>query len=292
MAIDYTFNPGEPQATPETTEPTSSWYSNFDPSIQEFVKARGWDNPDGPLQALNSLKTLESLKGAPADRLLQIPEKPEDWAAVYQRLGRPEAPDKYAYKLPEGIEAEESVWNDTYQEFSKLAYENGLNNNQLKSLLDYAVTREQRVSSAYNETQEREQQRQQAALAKEWGSEFETKKGLATQALTKLGLTGDFVENLTTDLGSKVNTLKLLSHIGGFMQESNVHPGFSGTAPQTQASRENGFKEELKAILIDGFQNGGSAFQVGDDSRWQKINQLAVENARWELGNDAFKGLK
>ena len=91
-------------AAPATGAPAAGstpWHGN---DYASLVTTKGWKSPD---DALKSYAELEKFRGAPADRLLVLPDKPDapEWADVRKRVGwaAPEKPEDYGIKPAEGF---------------------------------------------------------------------------------------------------------------------------------------------------------------------------------------------
>jgi hypothetical protein len=287
--MDYTMPPMEAGQSSEAGS-TGDWFAGYEPEAQDFVKSRGWDSTDGPLQMLRAVQSLESLKGAPENKLLRIPDDPKDMGSVYARLGRPESPDKYGYTLPEGVEADPERWQDTYTQATKLAYDIGLSDAQLKAMLDFGISRESESLNQQLALQEEQAKldadkvrnvelQKSRALAREWGSEYEAKKNLAAQTIVKLNLSDEFVEGLVEDLGSKPNVSRLLASIGGFMQESSFPTSGRTASPQ---STEESYAQEIRERFAKAAKdpNERHLTQIGEGSAWNDVYKMAEKYAR------------
>lgn len=83
------------------------------------------------------------LIGAPREHLVQLPadDKPESWAPVWQRLGRPDSPDKYqlADPAPAAIPAGLEMRPEQKTAFAARAHELGLSQKQAAALYEKIV---------------------------------------------------------------------------------------------------------------------------------------------------------
>src|SRR4029077_9519808 len=81
----------------------------------------------------DSYYNAQKLIGVPKHQLLRIPtsDKPEDWAPVYDRLGRPAKPDDYKLKVPEGFPPAEKNYKETV---TARAHEMGLSQKQFEGM--------------------------------------------------------------------------------------------------------------------------------------------------------------
>ncbi len=115
---------------PETKQVSENkpWYDGVSEEDIIYLKAKGLHVDGGYKNLLNSYKSLEKLRGVPEDKLIKIPDNAdnENWNKVYDRLGRPESPDKYDFTPPKdaNIDSETLGW------FNQKAHSLGLNKKQ------------------------------------------------------------------------------------------------------------------------------------------------------------------
>lgn len=72
--------------------------------------------------ALRAAVGAEKRLGVPADQLVRLPSKPEEYADLYRKLGAPEAPEGYQIGLPEKATDEDKALADR---FGKAMFEAG-----------------------------------------------------------------------------------------------------------------------------------------------------------------------
>jgi hypothetical protein len=79
----------------------------FGDSHAQLVQTKGWKSAD---DVLTSYSQLEKHMGAPADRLIRLPEKPDapEWGEIRKKVGwaAPEKPEDYGIQVPEGGNAD------------------------------------------------------------------------------------------------------------------------------------------------------------------------------------------
>ena len=123
---DQTAAPVEGQAAPEPT-PTTSWVDTLPDEMKGYVETKGFKDPAA---VLTSYQNLEKLRGVPEDRLLKLPEKmdADALAPIYDKLGRPEAPDKYTRALGEGFD------DGVFKSVADTAHKLGLSDAQFSGL--------------------------------------------------------------------------------------------------------------------------------------------------------------
>ncbi|MGD9614938.1 MAG: hypothetical protein AB7H90_02945 [Alphaproteobacteria bacterium] len=182
------------------------------------------------------------LMGIPKDRLLELPADPgnaEAMGKVYDRLGRPEAPDRYAFKtdaLPEGVTIDEP----TMGWFRQTVHSLGLSQRQAAALFEAwnahvgeRVTGQQQQSAQAHEAAI-------GALKTEWGAAFDEKLRVAKDALAHYG--GDKAAEIASRYGSDPDLARIFAEVGKVLQEHGMigrgTPGSAATLSPTEAQQE------------------------------------------------------
>lgn len=148
-----------------------------------------------------------------------IPSKhssPEDWDYVYERLGRPEAPDMYELATPEGLEDDGSGL-DWYRQ---LAHEAGLNPRQAQKIFDAYNQYADSLIGESNASIEMHRENVERELRQEYGQAFDDKLDLALGVLNEFGAE-DLTEIQLSDgslLGDNPDVVRMLAEIGTFIQ--------------------------------------------------------------------------
>ena len=171
----------------------------------------------------------------------------EEWNQVYDKLGRPEAPDGYELEMnnvPEGLAANPELvgW------FQQTAHKVGLSPQQAQTLADeyntMAGVAEQSPDEAVAEAEAREQEGVRE-LQKEYGKAFDNKIGLAKAVLQEHG-GGDLLELKLSDgrpLGSHPDLVRTFVNIGDMMkaklgEDSIRSPKSDGSITPGDAQKE------------------------------------------------------
>ena len=114
--------------------------------VRDLITKKGWK---GVGDIATAYSNLESMKGVPPERMLTLPEKPDDadgWNTVYNRLGRPETADKYEFKATEGsAKLDEKLLGD----FKKYAHGLGLSTKQFNDIVKFQVDASTSAMSEY-----------------------------------------------------------------------------------------------------------------------------------------------
>lgn len=95
--------PGAVQAQLEGNRPpaagTIPWLGEVDADTLGYVQNKGWNDPK---QLLEGYRSLEKMRGVPAERLLTLPAADADQAArdaFFDKLGRPKVAADYDFKI-------------------------------------------------------------------------------------------------------------------------------------------------------------------------------------------------
>ena len=232
---------------------TTEWTSGFAPEETEYVKNKGWKDPRS---VLNSYKELEKFRGADEKSLIKLPNKdakPEDWDAVWNKLGRPESPDKYELTAPEGVQ----VNDDAVKWFRETAHKKGLSANTAKEMFN-------EWNKFGSELQQKMQQEKQAShtrdlevLKSEWGADYTAKEEYARRGGKALGLD----ENVLNEIGDKIGTANLYKmlykagELAGEIKRPDAAQSSGSTADQDAALKKiaelTGNKEFYRKLNID-----------------------------------------
>lgn len=120
--------PAEGQGGEGQTPAPAGWMDGLPEDARGYVENKGWKEPT---DVLASYQNLEKLRGVPEDRLLRLPDDPSAEGAmddVYNKLGRPETPDKYTRALSEGFN------DDVFKDIAAEAHKMGVTDSQFQAL--------------------------------------------------------------------------------------------------------------------------------------------------------------
>ena len=152
-------------------EAISEEYRN-DPSIKSFTNVN------------DMAKTLIHAQRLIGAEKIPLPGKSatdEDWANVWSKLGRPEAPDKYE------LQFENPVFSDQELEgFRKSAFEAGLNNRQVERMAKFLEETVTGANASRSEMVEKAVYEAEQELRQDFGQAFDQRMGLALKAAGQL----------------------------------------------------------------------------------------------------------
>jgi len=220
--------PAEPQATPTT------WTDSLAPELKDYVTAKGFKDAGSVLE---SYRNLEKLRGVPADRLLTLPGNADEAGAmdgVWDKLGRPEAADKYTNALGDGIDA------GVYEKVSAEAHKLGLSDAQFQGLQKALGAQGQAVMAA--------QEAQASAAFDKWkganAEGFET----AARVMNAVGMNEESLASLLA--GDKAAMYDFVAKVGARSAEGKI---VHGESPQSGAFGMSpaAAKEKISALYAD-----------------------------------------
>ena len=206
---------------------------NLENAPEEFkgvLESKKWGDVG---DVLKSYTNLEKLKGTPPEKVLTIPDSddPEEWSKVYDKLGRPESPDKYEFKAPEGMpEVDDALLGD----FKKFAHDKGLSDRQFQDLVNYQLE----LANQYQQETQAQIEASKESLRGQFKTEDEYNEYTKTAMDTaeKIGL-WDVIEK--NGLQYDPDAIKALNSLSKSLSEDSIP-----NAPQnTEVSREQRIEE-------------------------------------------------
>lgn len=250
-----------------------AWFSGFDDDTKGWVSARGLDKLD-PTAALPELikgyRGAESKLGVPADQLIRMPGKdatPEDWKAVYQKLGAPENADGYELPVPEGDSGE----------FAKQAAgwfaEIGVPKAMAAGLASKWNEHVSAMQEAQEQRWEQDFNKQIGALKSEWtGEEYDKNVDLAKRVMRNSGWTQDQLQAIERSLGPKA-MLQGFANYGRILGE---HRFIDAGGSQQFGMTIEGARARLGDLKKD---TAWMASYIGGDvdkkSEWKRLHEVA-----------------
>lgn len=186
------------------------WFDSAPDEVKGYIQNKGWDDP---LKAVTSYQELEKYRGASEDELLKLPKGDEGWDAVWDRLGRPESPDKYELDLGEGSEIDAG----RFDAIKSVAHEVGLTPKQLQALAEADSKYSHEFLESHREDQVRQSELELEKLKNDWGADaFEERSELARRAIRKALPDGEGREQQLSaieDAIGSANMIKLFSNL-------------------------------------------------------------------------------
>jgi hypothetical protein len=248
--------PTSPPAPTKAAEPAANdnaWHKQFATGLDETV-AKDWINWSSrykePAEFAKSY--VEFRKTAV---VLPKDDKPESWDPVWNRLGRPEAPDKYQWNhlkdAPALDEAEQGVRNG----FAPVAYRAGLNQKQIDAVVPLHDQQRKITTDAMTAKAETAHKEGIKALKGEWKDDFDKNVQFHGQAFKAYA--GDMAKDLAglrladgTFVFDHPGIVKMMSKIGAERAEDGRQ------AEQINASTRDSAMTEIAKIENEATSKG------------------------------------
>jgi len=255
MSEEQTTQTTEPVAeTTQTTEPVaptiattnnstpSTWKDSISQEFREDPNISKFTEIDALAKSyINATRMIGQDKVA-------VPNQnstDDQWSEVYDKLGRPESPDKY--KLD--VKSEVVPLDDgTIKSFAENAHKLGLNNKQAQGILEYYKNSMESSEQQARIDTETAQANAEAELRKEWGRSFDEnlKKaaGVAKANMDEKILNMELKDG--TRLGDHPSVIKGFANIANLMSEDKM----IGTAEENSTSGRD-YQSEISSIVND-----------------------------------------
>lgn len=253
--------------TGDQSQAGPAWREALPPELKvekslDVFKGKDW-NEVGPSMAKSYVEGQKLIGGS-----IRLPkeDKPEEWGPIYNKLGRPETPDKYAIKLPN----EEFIQydGDKINRVRARAHRDGLNNKQLQGIMDVygelAAEELQAKRKSFDEAQ--------TALRTEWPNQVVFDRNIALAKRVRDTFGGEELKDFFKDdpTGNDPRVIRFMAKLGAMLEEGDYlgGPGESGgmTPPEAQAKIN-----EIKADKKDAYWN---ASDPRHDERMKEVEGL------------------
>ena len=242
---------GDPAGGANTPPPSTDIRTFID---EKGNLGKGWaktfggnDSWEGKYTSLASLvgahKNLETMLGRDKVPVPTENSPQEEWDAFYSKIGRPEKPDGYEIKRPDGLD--ESLWDDKRTEgFQAIAHKIGLTPKQAQELAAWELEYVGGQVKTMTEKADAEKASSSAALRKDWGAEYDTKMKLANTAAKQVG--GDALIT-NPALANNPDFIRAMAKVGEMISEAGDLPG----ARSERGSHSASPKSEIERIMSD-----------------------------------------
>lgn len=168
------------------------WYgADASDDDKALVTAKGWDQPS---KAIKSYRELERFRGAPAERLVTLPEKPDDpaWAEVRARVGwkAPDRPEDYGIAVPDGHPPEYA------KAIAEIAHQRGIPKEDLLALVEGSDKAVKALQQQQDQVARARLNEADQALEASLGSKHAETMELVQRELARVGFSPELVEHI------------------------------------------------------------------------------------------------
>lgn len=197
-AFEAPWSKAEGMYTIGEGENAKPWYEGIaEEPIKEYIKTKGYANPYEAARAAWNSNQMNKLEPA-VQAYLEGKATPEQEAAILNKLGRPESPDKYEFKHPDGVTVDQDLESLGRNIFHKL----GVPQTKAQEAMDMwnkavadKVTKNTEAARVANEKALEE-------LGKTWGADLDKNKAAGNRVLQSLNLKPEVVASIEENMGS------------------------------------------------------------------------------------------
>lgn len=230
----------------------------------------------------DSYYNAQKLLGVPKDQILRLPtsDKPEDWAPVYDKLGRPTKAEDYKLTLKAGQKAEEQFT----KALTGKAHELGVSQKQLDGLFGWFMETSTATVASQQAERDAKTAAAAAALKTEWGAAFDSHLADVSHLVDQLeekypGIKKDLE---ATGAGNSPALAKYLKDQYGSHKEDGFIRGRAGGSSSLQSPAEAqqsiaALKQDQKFMAT--YLNRQSAGHKEAVAKMEGLYQLAYPSA-------------
>jgi hypothetical protein len=235
--------PSPVNTAPQPPADAPEWRSSLPADLRAHPALQHVKDVAGLAKEHVNLQGLIGRKGIipPSDR-----DGPEQWEKFYTALGRPAAPDGYAFRKPDGFAAyndELAAW------FKQTAHKAGLPAKAAAALHDAFVTRAMEGARHAGIAREQATQDIETELQGEWGGSYDRKLELARRAARAYG-----DETTLSALEEKIGgaeMIRMFARIG----ENAAEDTLAGEARRSFAPGTDEAKSEIRRLQGEAFRD-------------------------------------
>ena len=145
----------------------------------------------------------------------------DHWNEVYDKLGRPQSPDKYKFEIKSDVVPFEET---SIKQFAENAHQLGLNNKQAQGILEFYKNNVEQIAQQSQIDIETSQAQSQQQLRQEWGRAYDEKltkaKSIAQANFSKELLNTQLKDG--TVLGDNPEIIKGFANIANLLSEDKI----------------------------------------------------------------------
>lgn len=204
---------------------------------------------------------------------------PEDRAAFYNRIGRPEKADEYSPT----VEAKVELSPELMSKAREVMHQHGVTKEAGEAILNFYVGD---VLNAGLATGEKAAEAAEAALRQEWGSKYDQAMRMVEGALGQFGSKG-LIDTLNqSGLANNPEIFKFLHNVAeGMLDDSQLDAVAAQSLNMTKMDAKAEIEalkgnEEFQKALMDNVRNTPAAKAAHDAAvkKWRGLHQLAYPN--------------
>ncbi len=261
-------------ATGDAGAGSALWTEGLSAEQSALVETKGWR---GPADVVTSYQNAERHIGRDPASLVAVPgpaASAEEWGEVYDRLGRPQSADGYAFEPIDGIDGRDDP------ALAALAHELGLNSEQAAQL------RERHYEAAARGAQDQVAELRSGihdikqTLRAEWGHAYGERDRLAARAAEFVGLDAAALGRAGLLAGEQgVRLMQGLASLGEMLAEDKVagSGGFVSSAAEARGQME---QLKLDQGFLDAYLNREHVGHKAAVARMRQLSEAAWPEPR------------
>lgn len=244
------------------------WFSGFTaPDVKGYIENKGFKDAEALASAYMN---LEKTRGVPADRLLTLPgdDKPESWAPIYDRLGRPKDGKGYELKGTEGQPADFVEWQrGVFHELGLTKKQGEALSGKWNQLVAASVQKDADDAKAALSSQIDN-------LKKEWGTAAEKNIEVVDDFVAKAGITEDQAKAIERAIGFDVFAKiahGIVTKFGIQLGEAKFHSGQT-TGNDFGAMTPSAATAKIAELMSN--KEWKDAWIAGDKAKQRELDEL------------------
>lgn len=263
----------EPASAPVATDPRA-WLPEAyrgDPTFADIKDMEGLSK---------SYKHAATLVGVDRAEMLRLPKDAAapEWDAIFNRLGRPDKPDGYEWKTPEGLPAEVET------AFRTDVHKLGLTKAQAAGVLDFYGQQLAAQTAAQQAVTGAAEQETIITLKKEWGAAFPDQLHAARRALDEIGGPQLAQKLVAAKLTADPDIIRFFAKLGMQSAEPGALIGGSGGAIGRVALTPDAAQREIRTLQGDKtffreFSDRSHPNHATHKGRWDELHKYAYPEA-------------
>lgn len=243
-------------STAVSAAPEAKWHDGFDETIKNYVASRGLGDKDISEAFRETAKAhleAQAYIGVPKEQLLKLPKAdapPEEWDAVYEKLGYSKNADDY--KLDELKRADGSDVDDGFKDFVRAqATELKLSPTAAAKFADAVLKHNESGTAARTADETAAATKALEQLRQSWGPNYEANKVIADNgyaaAMQAAGLTQEQMTKATQQAGELIGKAEAMQMFLGLGQKLGEDKFVGGGGPGGNLGPRNA--EQAKARI-------------------------------------------
>lgn len=194
---------------------------------------------------------LEQEKLIGRDKIVRPTEKDgkEVWDKYFESIGRPGAPNEYAFEVPSDWPQDFPIQKEGIERFQTKMHELGVPKEAGEALFREFLDYNKEMYSSASGDMEKQLAESTSQLQKSWGNNFNQNIDLAKRTVQQFDKDGQFSQYLEqSGLGNDPKVISFMHQVGtALLEDSSVHGMESATYGMTQVQA----KQELDSMYAD-----------------------------------------